>query len=236
MRPHGTPCQHEHSCLRCPMLAINPKMFPRLDEIEADLVVRRARAEHEAWLGEVEGIDRTLTYLRQKTGGDQAAGAHRPGRTGHANTPVTPSLRWRRIPGATMSLMATQPDRPTPDAPLYQAMIAGGVDYRPWAGQGLADDECFLCATALTGGTHTVEDVFPRWMQRKIAQRKHKGVSIELPNLTHIRPERIKVPACKTCNGVHLSQIEKIIAQAFNDGMTRSPPCPNGRCAPGSPK
>lgn len=27
---------------------------------------RRARAEHEAWLGEVEGIDLTLTFLRQK--------------------------------------------------------------------------------------------------------------------------------------------------------------------------
>jgi Phage integrase family len=24
MRPYGTPCQHEHSCLRCPMLAIKP--------------------------------------------------------------------------------------------------------------------------------------------------------------------------------------------------------------------
>ncbi len=101
---------------------------------------------------------------------------------------------------------------------MYQAMIAGGVDYRPWAGQGLADDECFLCAAALTDGTHTLEDVFPRWMQRKITQRKHKGVSIELPNLTHIQPERIRIPACKTCNGVHLSQIEKIIARAFRDG------------------
>lgn len=48
------------------MLAINPKMLPRLDEIEADLLARRARAEREAWLGEVEGIDLTLTYLRQK--------------------------------------------------------------------------------------------------------------------------------------------------------------------------
>lgn len=52
--------------LRCPMLAINPKMLPRLDEIEDDLLARRARAEHEAWIGEVEGIDITLTYLRQK--------------------------------------------------------------------------------------------------------------------------------------------------------------------------
>jgi hypothetical protein len=45
---------------------INPKMLPRLDELEDDLLARRARAQHEAWLGEVEGIDLTLTFLRQK--------------------------------------------------------------------------------------------------------------------------------------------------------------------------
>ena len=65
-RPYGSACQHEHACLRCPMLTINPKMIPRLDEIEGDLLARRARAEHEAWLGEVESIDLTLTFLRQK--------------------------------------------------------------------------------------------------------------------------------------------------------------------------
>ena len=48
------------------MLTINPKMLPRLDEIEADLLARRARAEQETWLGEVEGIDLTLTFLKQK--------------------------------------------------------------------------------------------------------------------------------------------------------------------------
>jgi site-specific recombinase XerD len=65
-RPYGTPCQHEHACLRCPMLNINPRMLPRLDEIEVDLLARRGRAEHEGWLGEVEGIDLTLMFLRQK--------------------------------------------------------------------------------------------------------------------------------------------------------------------------
>jgi integrase len=65
-RPYGTPCQHEHACLRCPMLTINPKMMPRLDEIEDDLQARRSRAEHEGWLGEIVGIDLTLTFLRQK--------------------------------------------------------------------------------------------------------------------------------------------------------------------------
>lgn len=65
-RPYGSACQHEHSCLRCSMLAINPKMLPRLDEIEEDLLARRARTARENWLGEVEGIDLTLTYLRHR--------------------------------------------------------------------------------------------------------------------------------------------------------------------------
>jgi hypothetical protein len=45
-----------------PMLNINPKMLPRLDEIEDDIQARRSRADHEGWLGEVEGLD--LTFLR----------------------------------------------------------------------------------------------------------------------------------------------------------------------------
>jgi hypothetical protein len=48
------------------MLTINPKMLPRLDEIEDDLLSRRGRAAHEGWLEEVEGLDLTLTFLQQK--------------------------------------------------------------------------------------------------------------------------------------------------------------------------
>lgn len=65
-RPYGTPCQHEHACIRCPMLHVNPKMITRLDELEDDLLARRQHAEREHWLGEIEGIDLTLTYLRAK--------------------------------------------------------------------------------------------------------------------------------------------------------------------------
>jgi Phage integrase family len=43
-RPYSTPCAHEHACIRCPMLSINPKMLPRLDELEAHLQARRERA------------------------------------------------------------------------------------------------------------------------------------------------------------------------------------------------
>ncbi|MFF4321271.1 recombinase [Streptomyces sp. NPDC001568] len=38
----------------------------RLEEIEIDLIARRARAVAEGWLGEIEGIDQTLMLLRQK--------------------------------------------------------------------------------------------------------------------------------------------------------------------------
>lgn len=65
-RPYGTSCTHEHACIRCPMLRIDPKMLARLDDLENDLVDRRARAETEGWLGEIEGIDLTLTYLQDK--------------------------------------------------------------------------------------------------------------------------------------------------------------------------
>ncbi|MGW1554141.1 tyrosine-type recombinase/integrase [Streptomyces sp. NPDC002346] len=65
-RPYGTPCQHEHACIRCPMLHVNPKMLARLTELEADLLQRRAQAEAEGWIGEIEGLDLTLTFLRAK--------------------------------------------------------------------------------------------------------------------------------------------------------------------------
>ncbi|WP_406336012.1 tyrosine-type recombinase/integrase [Streptomyces sp. NBC_00203] len=65
-RPYGTPCQHEHACIRCPMLQVSPKMISRLDDLEADLVTRRARAQAEGWAGEIEGLDLTLQLLRAK--------------------------------------------------------------------------------------------------------------------------------------------------------------------------
>ncbi|MFE1147665.1 tyrosine-type recombinase/integrase [Streptomyces albidoflavus] len=65
-RPYGTPCQHEHACIRCPMLQISPKMISRLDDLETDLVARRARAQTEGWAGELEGLGLTLQLLRAK--------------------------------------------------------------------------------------------------------------------------------------------------------------------------
>lgn len=55
------------------MLQVNPKMLPRLADIEKDLALRRKRAAEEQWLSEIEGIDMTLTFVRTK----QADTAHR---------------------------------------------------------------------------------------------------------------------------------------------------------------
>jgi hypothetical protein len=65
-RLYGTSCQYEHACVRCPMLHVNPKMLPRLAELEEDLGHRRARALAEGRLGEIEGIDLTLRFLQEK--------------------------------------------------------------------------------------------------------------------------------------------------------------------------
>ena len=43
-----------------------PTMIGRLDELEPDLIARRGRAQREGWLGEIEGLDLTLSHLRGK--------------------------------------------------------------------------------------------------------------------------------------------------------------------------
>jgi hypothetical protein len=48
------------------MLHVSPTMIGRLDELEGDLIARRGRAHREGWLGEIEGLDLTLSHLRDK--------------------------------------------------------------------------------------------------------------------------------------------------------------------------
>ncbi|WP_216636684.1 site-specific integrase [Arthrobacter sp. OY3WO11] len=65
-RPYATPCEHEHACIRCPLLQVDPVMIGRLDEINTDLIARRELAQTKGWLGELEGIDLTLQFLQDK--------------------------------------------------------------------------------------------------------------------------------------------------------------------------
>jgi hypothetical protein len=65
-RAFGTPCIHEHACIRCPMLWPNPSQRDRLVEIRDNLTARIAEAEREGWLGEVEGLKVSLAGAEDK--------------------------------------------------------------------------------------------------------------------------------------------------------------------------
>jgi integrase len=65
-RPYGTPCAHEHACIRCPMLRTEPSRLPLLRELEDNLADRIGEARQRTWLGEVAGLEQTLAALRDK--------------------------------------------------------------------------------------------------------------------------------------------------------------------------
>ena len=65
-RAFGTPCIHEHACIRCPMLRPDPAQRGRLEEIRDNLLDRIAEAEREGWAGEAEGLRISLAGARDK--------------------------------------------------------------------------------------------------------------------------------------------------------------------------
>ncbi len=65
-RAFGTPCIHEHSCLRCSMHWPDPAQRPRIVEIRENLIARIAEAEREGWFGEVEGLQVSLAGANDK--------------------------------------------------------------------------------------------------------------------------------------------------------------------------
>ncbi|MFI6998304.1 tyrosine-type recombinase/integrase [Nocardia sp. NPDC050175] len=66
VRPYGTPCIHEHACLRCPFQQIEPTQLPRLDEIQADITKRIDTARTQQWLGDIDQLQTTLTHIEAK--------------------------------------------------------------------------------------------------------------------------------------------------------------------------
>lgn len=65
-RAYGTPCIHEHACIRCPMLRPDPAQRARLEEIRTNLTERALEAETKGWLGELEGIQISITAAEDK--------------------------------------------------------------------------------------------------------------------------------------------------------------------------
>lgn len=65
-RGYGTPCIHEHACIRCPMLRPDPAQRRRLESIRANLLERRGEATRMGWRGELEGIEISLRAADEK--------------------------------------------------------------------------------------------------------------------------------------------------------------------------
>jgi DNA-binding protein WhiA len=65
-RAYGTSCQHEHSCVRCPVLRVDPAQRHRLAEIRDNLTVRIAEAKQAGWVGEADGLAVSLAAAEDK--------------------------------------------------------------------------------------------------------------------------------------------------------------------------
>jgi hypothetical protein len=65
-RAFATPCIHEHACIRCPMLWPDPAQRSRIADIRDNLITRISEAEREGWLGEIEGLQISLTGASDK--------------------------------------------------------------------------------------------------------------------------------------------------------------------------
>jgi len=92
-RAFGTPCIHEHSCLRCSMHWPDPAQRHRIAEIRDNLIARIAEAEREGWLGEIEGLKISLAGADDKLA--------QIDRRSQARTTV--SLGMPGVPGAATS-------------------------------------------------------------------------------------------------------------------------------------
>ena len=65
-RAWGSTCIHEHSCIRCSLLRVDPAQRQRLEDIRANLTARIAEAEREGWAGEAEGLKVSLAAASNK--------------------------------------------------------------------------------------------------------------------------------------------------------------------------
>jgi site-specific recombinase XerD len=65
-RAFGTPCVHEHACVRCSLLRPDPAQRTRLKEIRDNLEARIIEAKREGWLGEVEGLQVSYSGVKDK--------------------------------------------------------------------------------------------------------------------------------------------------------------------------
>jgi len=106
-RAYGTARIHEHSCIRCPLLRVDPVQRPRLSDIRDNLTARIDEALRQSWTGEAEGLKVSLAATEQKLAQLDNLAARRS--TIHLGLPSFPD-----IAGRTSTPPNTDPSRQTP--------------------------------------------------------------------------------------------------------------------------
>lgn len=99
--------------------------------------------------------------------------------------------------------------------PLASRLGAVAPAYDPADRQYLQRGRCFLCGIKLTPTTRTIEHVFPKWLLNRF---ELWDARLSLLNGTDIPYRSIRVPSCKTCNGVYLGAIERRVERAVSSG------------------
>jgi hypothetical protein len=112
-RSYDTPCIHEHSCLRCPLLRPDPAQRSRLAEICASLTARITEAEQQHWLGEAEGLKVSLAGARHKLTQMDEITTRRHGST-QLGMPAFPDIAGRAVTNPPCTPAADNPKPPTP--------------------------------------------------------------------------------------------------------------------------
>lgn len=77
----------------------------------------------------------------------------------------------------------------------------------------LSTSHCFLCGSKLIKATD--EHIFPKWLQHKFELWNE---TITLLNGSKIPYRMLKIPCCNKCNNEYLSEIEKEVSDAVNNG------------------
>jgi hypothetical protein len=98
-RAYGTACIHEHSCIRCPLLRVDPAQRPRLVGIRDNLITRIDEAHQQGWIGEAEGLKVSLAAAKQKLAQLDDLTARRT--TIHLGMPGLPDIAGRTLPLST---------------------------------------------------------------------------------------------------------------------------------------
>lgn len=88
--------------------------------------------------------------------------------------------------------------------------------YDPIATWTFDNDHCFLCGTELDESNRTDEHIFPKWLQGKYNLWNGK---FGLLNGTVIKYSQLVIPCCATCNGIFLSNVEKYVQAAHDEGI-----------------